>query len=59
MSKRFLEIFREKMAPLINRRVEDYALEAAKEWLTQKRQSKAMNFYELQIIDELLGELEK
>ena len=34
--KRFLEIFREKMAPLINRKVEDYASEAVKEWLTEK-----------------------
>jgi hypothetical protein len=37
----------------------DAAIDSVEEWLIQKRQSKAMNFYELQIIDELLGDLKK
>jgi len=37
----------------------DAAIDSVEAWLIQKRQSKATNFYELQIIDELLGDLKK
>lgn len=34
-------------------------IDSVEAWLIQKRQSKAMNFYELQIIDDLLEDLKK